>query len=149
MVTFPRETRSSIEGTPRGSWLFTAQDAVTLSLPMRLRVSLPTCHPGLPTAGTRDSLKECFKGHPSRFTADTGSGISCSAQGWRGGRTAPHRWDSGFPEKTESILKTGSGVGKAGLLRQGRQTCKLLLQPQTLREGDRGPRSPGHGGHIC
>ena len=116
---------------------------------MRLRVSLPTCHPGLPTAGTRDSLKECFKGHPLPFTADTGSGISCSAQGWRGGRTAPHRRDPGFPEKTERILKTGSGVGKAGLLRQGRPTCKLLLQPQTLREGDRGPRSPGHGGTFA
>lgn len=108
---------------------------------------LPTSHPGLPSAGTRDSLKECFKGHPSPFTADTGSGISCSAQGWRTDSTA--QTDSGLPEKTESILKTGSGVGKAGLLRQERQTCKLLLQPQTLWGGDRGPRSPGHGGTFA
>ena len=134
MVTFPRETRSSIEGTPRGSWLFTAQDAVTLSLPMRLRVSLPTCHPGLPTAGTRDSLKECFKGHPLPFTADTGSGISCSAQGWRGGRTAPHRRDPGFHEETERILKMGSGAGKAGLLGQARKTLEkeMATHPSIL-----------------
>ena len=149
MVTFPRETRSSIEGTPRGSWLFTAQDAVTLSLPMRLRVSLPTCHPGLPTAGTRDSLKECFKGHPSRFTADTGSGISCSAQGWRGGWTAPHSRDSGFPEETESILKTGSGAGKAELLGQRGRLRRTKWQPTPvfLPKESRRQRSLSMGSH--
>ena len=75
-----------------------------------------------PHLWTRDSLKECFKGHPSPFTADTGSGISCSARAGGGGRTAPHRRDSGLPEKTESVLKMGSGVGKAGLLERERQT---------------------------
>ena len=91
MVTFTREIRSSIEGTPRGSWLFTAQDAVTLSLPMRLCMPLPTSHPGLPTAGTRDSLKQCFKGHPLPFTADTGPGFPAQLRAGGGGLTAPHR----------------------------------------------------------
>ena len=112
-----------------------------------LHVTTPALVP--PPPGLETLYKTVFQGDRSPFTADTSSGISCSAQGWRGGRTAPHRRDSGFPEETESILKTGSGVGKAGLLRQGRQTCKLLLQPQTLREGDRGPRSPGHGGTFA
>ena len=87
-----------------------------------------------------------FQGDRSPFTADIGSGFPARLRAGGGGQTAPHRRDSGFPEKTDRILKTGSGVGKAGLLQQERQTCKLLLQAQKLRGGDRGPRSPGHGG---
>ena len=112
-----------------------------------LHVTTPALVP--PPPGLETLYKTVFQGDRSPFTADTGAGISCSAQGWRGGRTAPHRRDSGLPEETKSILKTGSGAGKAGLLRQERQTFKLLLQPQTLREGDRGPRSPGHGGTFA
>ena len=112
-----------------------------------LHVTTPALVPAPP--GLETLYKTVFLGDCSPFTADTGSGISCSAQGWRGGRTAPHRWDSGFPEKTESILKTGSGVGKAGLLRQERQTCKLLLQPQTLQGGESRPRSAGHRGTFA
>ena len=112
---------------------------------MALHVTTPALVP--PPPGLETLYKTVFQGDRSPFTADTGSGISCSAQGWRTDSTS--QTDSGFPEKTESILKTGSGVGKAGLLRQERQTCKLLLQPQTLRGGDRGPRSPGHGGTFA
>ena len=115
---------------------------------MRLCMPLPTSHPGLPTSGTRDSLKECFKGHPLPFTADTGSGISCSAQGWRGGRTAPHRRDPGFPEETERILKTGSGVGKAELLGQRiRLRTKWQPTPVFLPRESSGQRSLSMGSH--
>ena len=111
-----------------------------------LHVTTPALVPPLP--GLETLYKTVFQGNRSPFTADTGPGFPARLRAGGGG-TAPHRRDTGFPEKTESILKTGSGVGKAGLLRQERQTCKLLLQAQTLRGGDRGPRSPGHGGTFA
>ena len=109
------------------------------------------CHhpcPSPPTAGIRDTLL-CVPGRSLTLHSRHRLRISCSAQGWRGGWTAPHRRDSGFPEKTESILKMGSGAGKAGLLQQERQTCKLLLQPQTLQGGESRPRSAGHRGTFA
>ena len=101
---------------------------------MRLRVSLPTSHPGVPTAGTRDSLKQCFKGHPLPFTADTGPGFPAQLRAGGGGRTAPHRRDPGFPEETERILKMGSGARKAGLLGQARKTLEkeMATHPSIL-----------------
>ena len=109
------------------------------------------CHhpcPGPRTAGTRDTLQDCAPGRPLTLHSRhrlrdllLGSGLEEDGQ---------HRTDgTQGSRRRQSVLKTGSGLGKAGLLWQERQTCKLLLQPQTLRGGDRGPRSPGHGGTIA
>ena len=112
-----------------------------------LHVTTPALVP--PPPGLETLYKIVFQGDRSPFTADTGTGISCSAQGWRGGWTAPHSRDSGFPEETESILKTGSGAGKAELLGQRGRLRRTKWQPTPgfLPRESRGQRSLSMGSH--
>ena len=84
--------------------------------------------------------------YPSQQTQAPGFPARLRARG--GGRTAPHRGDSGFPEKTESILKTGSGVGKAELLGQRiRLRTKWQPTPVFLPRESSGQRSLSMGSH--
>ena len=62
------------------------------------RVALHVTTPALvpPPPGLETLYKTVFQGDRSPFTADTGSGISCSAQGWR--------------RRTDSTAQTGLRV---------------------------------------
>ena len=94
-----------------------AQEAVTPGLAVGVYMSLSTPSPDSPALGLEALYKVAFKGHALPFTSDTGSGYSTRLRA--GGRRTDSITQTGHSSslrRTESILKMGSGLGKASLL---------------------------------